>query len=123
MKRILSTVFVLYSTQLAFAAIGTASPEFVTDPAMCGMDIGQSQEMGMRLYEDSMWTIEYSCEWDEPITFTPSSPQIRPGYCAEPGYIYPTVFVFAVEPLEGEAVYVFEGDSGEPTTFYRCEAM
>lgn len=109
-----------------FPIAGLAEP-YLSDPAYCDEPVSAAYEAGvMALYSTGTETIEYGCEWDEPIAFdwSETSTQIRPGYCAEPGeYIYPQVFVFGMSQFDPGVILMWSSDvqTGEPMRFVTCD--
>ncbi len=108
---------------MLFASAATAEPRLVTNLEMCAFDDPiDTQEMGMELDARSMFEIEYYCEfsdavdirWDEDRTVT------HVGYCSEPGFILPTVFVLQMGPYEPGIVRVWQQGDEEPTEFRQC---
>lgn len=77
---------------------------------------------GMALMSDGIWAIEYNCQFDREIEFVWSDGprQIRPGYCEEPGSVYPTVFVIEMWDGEQGLARVWQQGEEEPTEFFAC---
>jgi len=111
---------------LVLAALATplrAEMDFVTDRALCGLTLMQRHEKGMSFDGQVFSEIEYYCELSAPVPrpdFSRDETHIRPGYCEEPGALFPTVFVlrsFASAPGE---LHVYEGPGGSPQVYYLC---
>jgi len=108
---------------LGFANPLLAELDFVTDPAVCDLELFERQERAMTFDGSDFWEIEYHCEV-EPITppdWTSDQTQIRAGYCEEPGYLYPGVFVFRSHPGEPGKLYVYQDESGEAVIYHSCK--
>jgi len=108
----------------ATAAVAQETPVLVSDPAMCpliaaGQDV---QEMGMILDANGMYEIEFYCEFQPPIDiyWHEERTDTRVGYCAEPGFINPTVFAFQMSDYEPGLVRVWEQGGEGPTEFHAC---
>ena len=114
---IAATALALLSTPAA------AQMDFVTDPALCGLQLIDRHERGMSF--DGQWfsEIEYYCELDRPIPrpdWTRDETHIRPGYCEEPGALFPAVFVLRTFQFEPGLLYVYQGQDGQPQVFHSC---
>lgn len=111
----------------ALAALPTcaaAEMDFVTDRALCGLELIERHEQGMSF--DGTWfsEIEYYCELAEPLArpdWQSDITHISAGYCEEPGYLFPDVFVLRAYRSEPGTLYVWQGESGEPTPFFLCK--
>ncbi|WP_422025790.1 hypothetical protein [Roseovarius sp.] len=100
-----------------------AEMDFVTDRALCGLEMIERHERGMSF--DGKWfsEIEYSCELSEPIPrpdWTRDATHIRPGYCEEPGALYPKVFVLRTFQSEPGLLYVYEDETGSARAYFLC---
>jgi hypothetical protein len=102
----------------------TAQDVLVSNPVMCGMiQRGEDvRETGMVLESTGMYEIEYFCEFDREISFDWSRDSTKAvvGYCAEPGFISPTVFAVQMNPYEPGIVQVWTQGRDEPTRFEAC---
>lgn len=116
---------ILLSAMLALWA-GTAtaqSIDFVTDTKLCGLGDMERQEQGMSFDGEMFYEIEYHCMLANPVTATTwlnTDTHVSPGYCEEPGALYPDVFVIRRFESEPGTLYVYQGDTGEPQMFYAC---
>ena len=120
----IATILAIMLALPAAPGLAEEPPVLVTDPAMCepisnGEDV---QEMGMILVAEGMYEIEYHCEFAEPldIYWHEERTIVRAGYCAEPGFIHPTVFAIQMSDYEPGVVRIWEQGSEEPTVFHRC---
>uniref|UniRef100_UPI003B524944 hypothetical protein n=1 Tax=Roseovarius indicus TaxID=540747 RepID=UPI003B524944 len=113
---------------LALCVVATplrAEMDFVTDRALCGLEMVERHEKGMSF--DGKWfsEIEYYCELSEPIPrpdWSGDETHIRPGYCEEPGALFPKVFVLRTFQSEPGVLYVYEDETGAPQTYFLCGA-
>ena len=83
----------------------------------------ERHERGMSF--DGTWfsEIEYHCELSEPIPrpdWTGDQTHIRPGYCEEPGALYPKVFVLRTFQSEPGLLYVYEDETGSAQAYFLC---
>lgn len=108
----------------SLATVATAQDVLVTNPVMCGMiQRGEDvQETGMVLKSTGMYEIEYFCEFDRQISFDWSRDitEAVVGYCAEPGFISPTVFALQMSQYDPGIVNVWTQGRDEPTRFEAC---
>ena len=108
----------------SLATMATAQDVLVSNPVMCGMiQRGEDvQETGMVLKSTGMYEIEYYCEFDRQISFDWSRDIIESvvGYCAEPGFISPTVFAVQMSQYDPGIVTVWTQGSDEPSRFEAC---
>lgn len=112
----------------AFAALlttqaGWAAPDFVTDPNLCQLELMDRQERGMSFDGQFFSEIEYYCEIDvalPALDWRADQTFIKPGFCEEPGALFPTVFVFRTFQSEPERLYVYQGETGTPVIYHLC---
>ena len=112
----------------AFLALSLATPafaqmDFTTDRKLCPMERFDRQELGMSFDGKTFSEIEYYCELATPLPeprWDGYEEHITPGYCEEPGALYPKVFVLRAFESEPGILYVFQDDTGEPTVYYDC---
>ena len=107
-----------------------AEMEFVTDAALCALDPVDRLESGATLTATGTSEIEYYCFWDDlnHIHWQTDQTQIRPGFCNEPGALFPDVFVFQSFRSEPGTLYMYSQsnnqmgeNAGQPTLFYACQ--
>ncbi len=114
----------LLATLLAIVATPLrADMDFVTDRAICPLSSFERQERGMSFNGRQFWEIEYHCELAEPLSaavWNSDQTHITPGYCEEPGALFPAVFVLRLFQSEPGILYVYQDQTGEPTVFYQC---
>lgn len=111
----------LFLAVLTFPA-QAAQMDFVTDPALCGLELIERHEKGMSFDGADFWEIEYHCEVQPAVT-TPDwkrdITEVRAGYCEEPGAVFPELFVFRSGPSEPGLLYVY-GHNGDPVIYHLC---
>ncbi|MEQ9259609.1 MAG: hypothetical protein RIG84_10950 [Roseovarius sp.] len=106
------------------AAPALAEMDFVTDPALCGLDLIERHERGMSFDGRFFSEIEYYCALAEPLPrpdWQSNATHISAGYCEEPGALFPGVFVLQTFQTEPGRLYVWQDDSGEAATYHLCE--
>ena len=97
--------------------------DFVTDPRLCPMELIDRQEEGMSFDGQDFWEIEYHCALKDPLPLKQLGfdlTHVSAGYCEEPGFLTPAVFVIRSFADEPDVLRVYEGESGEPTLYYAC---
>jgi len=101
--------------------------DFVTDKKLCPMERFDRQEQGMTFDGKGFYEIEYHCELAQAVSRSDLDgidTVVRPGYCEEPGALFPTVFAMRWMQIDvdenARVLWVYEGSSGEPTTYYDC---
>lgn len=97
--------------------------DFVTDTALCGLSMIERHDRGMSFDGQEFSEIEYYCVLSESIPrpdWTRDETHIRPGYCEEPGALFPTVFVLRTFRGEPGRLNVYQGQDGSPQTFFLC---
>ena len=113
---------------LAFIAATLTTPafaemDFATDRKLCPLERFDRQEMGMSFDGKTFSEIEYYCELATPLPeprWDGFEEHITAGYCEEPGALFPTVFVLRAFDTEPGLLYVYQGETGEPVTYYDC---
>ncbi|UXX84401.1 hypothetical protein [Roseovarius pelagicus] len=105
------------------APLQAQNVDFVTDAKLCPLELIDRQEQGMSFDGQDFWEIEYHCALKEPLPVGNLGLEIThvsAGYCEEPGFVYPTVFVIRAFPEEPDVLRVYQGDTGEPTLYHAC---
>ena len=109
-----------------FACVATSAHatemDFVTDPSVCGLELIDRHEKAMTFDGANFWEIEYHCEVQPAITppdWKTDITEVRPGYCEEPGAVFPEMFVFRSGPQEPGLLYVY-GHNGDPVIYHLC---
>ncbi len=109
---------------LVLAARAAQAERLVDNAEMCSYapdDIAQ-YELGSELTNTGFHTIEYHCEWEPAMALSlgQDSTQSRAGYCEEPGFLEPSLFVLRTFTFEPDVAYLYQSGSDTPTEFRPC---
>lgn len=118
-RRVLTALF----ASLVAATPALAQMDFVTDTALCGLTMMERHERGMSFDGTLFSEIEYYCELATPMArpdWQTDTTHISAGYCEEPGALFPGVFVLRTYQTEPDTLYLWQGETGEPTPFFLC---
>jgi hypothetical protein len=120
MRAVLSCLVVSWAVPAA-----AADMDFVTDRALCGLRMIDRHDRGMSFDGAVFSEIEYFCELAQPMTrpdWQSDTTHVSAGYCEEPGALFPGVFVLRTFQSEPGLLYLWQDETGTPTTFFLCES-